>query len=468
MANLKPPHLRTPQEKLAALGMIEPEFQVVGPTGEVVPKQTRTVNVDLSPSAPPTVRQTVTDNFPTLPNEEEGGVSPLTGIEKEVEDAANMQFADEPSMLDLPDAPQAAQDEYAAAAQQELDNKKKLALAQFGSQIGTALAGGGKYTAQNPIANLDQLKPLVGGEIDKLVTRDKAQEGRAKLDTEKVKSELNKTLSNPLSEESSAARESYANALEKIGQKEQADKIRNGNVSAASLESVYGNFNLSNMLQLKEAAAGRLAAAQAAAAGRAGDRELKQEAANLNWADRTAKELSKNPFIADYRKVKKNAMQFDNALNNPSGVADIASLYSYVKFLDTESAVREGEIDLVLAAVGGIDQIKLKMQKAIASGNNVEVIPKNMISAMRKANELVKRKLAKDVKDEIGRVKLQAERRGADIRTAIPNYDDFYEELERTSSGPATTFPMQVRKDGKTATVNSEEELQEAKSEGWN
>lgn len=156
----------------------------------------------------------------------------------------------------------------------------------------------------------------------------------------------------------------------------------------------------------------------------------KSETKNLDWADKTATTLNKNPFIANYSKIKQNALAFDNAMKNPSGVTDIGALYSYVKFLDQDSAVREGEIDLLMKAVGGFDKVKLAIDKAFTSGASARVLPDNIIKAMAQANDILKRNLSKNVNSELKRIELQADSRGADIRTAVPGYDILKKELE--------------------------------------
>lgn len=255
---------------------------------------------------------------------------------------------------------------------------------------------------------------------------------RSTLDNAKVKQELGDKLAenDPNSTVSGAFRDFTQQYLTMMGSKMTVDD----NLSYADLQKQMGT--LGNILTTKFAAEQRAALARENSADRAlkreqlvNDKDSKKEIDNLNWADKTATALTKNPYIANYNKIKQNAAQFDNAMNNPSGVADIAALYSFVKFLDQESAVREGEIDLILKGVGGLDTVKLKIEKALADGNDVTVIPKAMVQAMAKSNSILKQNLSKNVKAEMDRVKLQADKRGADIYTAVPNYDNFLKEV---------------------------------------
>ena len=179
---------------------------------------------------------------------------------------------------------------------------------------------------------------------------------------------------------------------------------------------------------------------------------------SLNWGDQTAKDLIKNPYYKSYSTIKKNSQVFDAALKDPSGVMDLSALYSFVKFLDQDSAVREGEIDLLMKSVGGIDSIKQQVEKAMTTGSTARVLPNAVIKAMIKSNEVLKKNLTSGLGGEITRIEQQAGKRGADVRDAVSNYDEIKSDLDGYSklnnNAPATEIERKT-KDGKIAIYDS-------------
>jgi hypothetical protein len=87
-----------------------------------------------------------------------------------------------------------------------------------------------------------------------------------------------------------------------------------------------------------------------------------------------------------YKSVKKlNAVQrgIQNAMTNPSSQADIDVLYNFVKLLDQESAVREGEIGLAQQALSIQERLKTEMSRL---GNKPRILSDKFI---RDVNNLV-------------------------------------------------------------------------------
>lgn len=320
-------------------------------------------------------------------------------------------------------------DELGAAQQGNQDYIRNILMARAANKIGTSIAGvksDEKYGQDFIDLSNKKVTDLQDKRKSEREMEDQGFQRRNQVISEKKAIfELGdkEKENDPNSDVSKAFREymrsyaSVANVPVKIDDR----------MSMADLQKTTGM--LGNIVSAKMAQDARRDNLKLAQENKKGAKDSKKEIDNLNWADKTAVALTKNPFMANFNKIKQNAMQFDNALKDPSGTADIAALYSYVKFLDSESAVREGEIDLLMRAVGGIDVVKLKMEKAIASGESARVLPKNIIQAMAKSNEILKKKLATNVSAELSRVEKQAEARGADIYTAVPDYDNLKAEV---------------------------------------
>lgn len=110
--------------------------------------------------------------------------------------------------------------------------------------------------------------------------------------------------------------------------------------------------------------------------------ELKNEKSGkfLNQVDQEIKRSDA------YKSVKKlNAVQrgIQNAMLNPSSQADIDVLYNFVKLLDQESAVREGEIGLAQQALSIQEKLKVEMSRL---GNKPRILSDKFI---RDVNNLV-------------------------------------------------------------------------------
>ncbi len=333
--------------------------------------------------------------------------------------------------------------DLANAQSDNQDFIRNVLLARAGNKIGSSIAGVkaddnfGQDLIDYSGKKVSDLKDLKKSNMD---ARNQAiSEAKSGLDYKRVAFELGdkEKENDPNSDVSKAFRE-YAKSYVKMAG---AGIAIDDRLSMADLQKQMGTIG--NIVSAKMAQDARKDALSLAASTKAEAKDSKKEIENLNWADKTATALNKNPFYVNYNKIKSNSAQFENAIKNPSGVADISALYSFVKFLDTESAVREGEIDLALSAVGGIEKIKLNMQKALATGD-VKVIPTSMIKKMAEANEILKRKTAQSVGSELSRIELQANKRGADILTAVPDYDMLRKEIgaaSKTEQSPAQDDP---------------------------
>lgn len=357
--------------------------------------------------------------------------------------------------------------ELADAQAQNQDFIKAVLMARAANKIGTAIAG------VKPEENFGQdLIDYSGKKVSDLQARKKADvdarnqaisEAKSGLDYKRVAFELGdkEKENDPNSDVSKAFREYAQSYIDSAGSKIKIPQ----NLSMADLQKQMGVIG--QQVQMKMSQDARRDSMELLKGQKEEAKNSKKEIENLNWADKTASTLNKNPFYTNYNKIKNNSAQFENAIKNPSGMGDISALYSFVKFLDTESAVREGEIDLALSAVGGIEKIKLQMQKALATGD-VKVIPTSMIKKMAEANEILKRKTAKSVKAEIDRIKLQANKRGADIETVIPDYQNLEKELSEASVKDSREASGKVTVTNGVETYEIPvEDLKEAEAEGF-
>lgn len=147
----------------------------------------------------------------------------------------------------------------------------------------------------------------------------------------------------------------------------------------------------------------------------ASSREEKLE----NKKTRTNENMAKfantmNEQLKDVVKVKENSVSLKKALESaqkdPSGLRDISAVYKFVKALDSDSAVREGEISLLQAAIPMFDNVK-NIVEGQFKGDVSKLSPKARQNMLQIANEYVQaadsayaRKLSskKAIADDLG------------------------------------------------------------------
>lgn len=234
------------------------------------------------------------------------------------------------------------------------DNLQGLALAAQGAQqLGAALAG----TKAIEGYGQDLAKYGQQGVADIALKREH----------EMKQNELKRMrdLNDPNSKSSDVQRAMAKNLLKKIGHNDIASRITD-DMSAQVVKDFVGNVNIQNLVQQYEANQTKLQLLEArklAAADKALD---KKTADNMKFITSAAEKLMKSkPYIA-YDKAMSAREKVQAILSkgkDQTSADDIGVLYEYVKAMDPESAVREGETQLAKSGLSHLTNIKNAIAK---------------------------------------------------------------------------------------------------------
>lgn len=194
--------------------------------------------------------------------------------------------------------------------------------------------------------------------------------------------------------------------------------------------------------------------AQAAKARKEAKEPNKRTDPELKAATDLRKEYQARPEIKNFNDVSTQYRKIKQAAKNPSAAGDLSLIFSYMKMLDPGSTVREGEFANAQNAAGVPDQI-VNLYNRAKSGERLN--PNQRLDFQSQAERLYGSHLAsKDAIDaEFGDL---SARYGVDPGLVYKKGGLIDSE---------TQFPIQVRKDGKTAIISNEKELKEAQKEGW-
>ena len=141
-----------------------------------------------------------------------------------------------------------------------------------------------------------------------------------------------------------------------------------GSASAADIEKQFPQF--ANLKSGKEA---RLARAEELKLRYAAMQDTKKQAADLKNQDKQTKAIENYAKIAskEYERLSKleQAVQALDMKNiKDSGPSDVAALYSFIKLLDPESVVREGEIALARSGMSMPQRLRNAIKNAAYGG----------------------------------------------------------------------------------------------------
>lgn len=122
-----------------------------------------------------------------------------------------------------------------------------------------------------------------------------------------------------------------------------------GTASASDLERIFPQ--ITNLYQADEARKSKREMAQLALAQKTEDKKAKADLKKEEFTQSFRKELtsgSMKDLFGAYQKSDLAVKRITDAVQNPSGYKDLGNLYGYLKSLDDQSAVREGELALGL------------------------------------------------------------------------------------------------------------------------
>lgn len=250
--------------------------------------------------------------------------------------------------------------ELADAQSANQDFIRNVLLARAANKVGSSIAG---VKADDQYGQ--DLIDYSGKKVSDLQTRKKADvdarnqainEAKSGLDYKRVAFELgDKEKENDPNSEVSKAFRDYARSYIKMAG---ANINIDDRLSMADLQKQMGQIG--NIVSAKMAQDTRSDNMKLAMAGK---EEAKKEKITESRA-RYANVL--NEQLKDVIKIKQNAASLKSAvaqaIKSPSGLADISAVYKFVKMLDTDSAVREGEISLLQSAIPIFDNFKNKVE----------------------------------------------------------------------------------------------------------
>jgi len=149
--------------------------------------------------------------------------------------------------------------------------------------------------------------------------------------------------------------------------------------------------------------------ARTAAEAKKTEKEQRREETQDKWiSQRYDKIIASKPYQS-YSKISNAKSLVDEAVKNPSGFGDLASLYSAVTALDPDSVVREGEIKLSREAASLWGNISTGLSKL---GSNPRIIPDDLLKDMNKYISNIHRLSKEQYHRSIGPVVEQAKSRG--------------------------------------------------------
>jgi hypothetical protein len=318
----------------------------------------------------------------------------------------------------------------AQEADRHQDRMNRLRIA--GERIGSGLA-------KTPV-DQQYIKDTANYNVGKNVANLKDQ-----MSTQKVQTELNDEtkLRDPASDVSTAFRQ----ALAKLG-------IKHSDQTTAADAKAMG-INIQNLLMHEKTIDAQM---------RKTDKMANDKTKAFKLA---AYKTLQRPF-GDYQKVATaydSVAGLNDLASDPNGAKDIYTLYNFIKGLDPNSSVKEGEIALSQQGISLLEQAGIKAKKL----NSGQILSPQFRTQITEVLKMQKEAAEKDYDAKAAPVLLQ----GADYGLGEADFGDIdpmsAARAKAKAANPAGgQFPMQVRKNGKVATVQNEQELAEAKAEGWN
>ena len=121
---------------------------------------------------------------------------------------------------------------------------------------------------------------------------------------------------------------------------------------------------------------------------------------------------------------------------NPSGIKDIGVLYNFIKSIDENSAVREGEVKLGREALTAMQNSKMWMSNF---SDKKRIIPQNIIQDVRLLNEAAKKATSDTYMKRINYVRNQGldrgispERLDRSLGTMVPEVNEIRKQQGKT------------------------------------
>lgn len=228
----------------------------------------------------------------------------------------------------------------------ESDALRALAIIKGAQKVGQGLAQ--SYDTTSDYSGLEALakKPLQDLLLRRKAAEEK-QESEYKKKTRETIMASEAQANDPKSEYSKNHRQ-LAQAMLDMAGLQSLSKTLEG-MSASEIDKKFPMFsNLATAKQAQDTKRELAAATRAGALSSAGE---KKEAKKFEQETKLSSTVAKLDEKLKYSQGVYNLESFKEAVkSNPSGTLDVGLIYDYIKALDPNSAVREGEVDLITKA----------------------------------------------------------------------------------------------------------------------
>lgn len=134
-----------------------------------------------------------------------------------------------------------------------------------------------------------------------------------------------------------------------------------------------------------------------------------------------ADDLRQQPITKDYSTIKQSIGTLETAKTTPSAAGDIAMVFSYMKILDPNSTVREGEFATAENAAGIPDQIRNQWNKILINGERLGDEQRQDFYSTAKAIGTQKQK---EYAIQVNTIVNRAEAAGVDPRYVLTDFGD--------------------------------------------
>lgn len=228
--------------------------------------------------------------------------------------------------------------EMEAALQQQKDQIMTNILARTGVDLGHAISRVPGKSEDIIGKDFDTLANLP---VEQLTQKRDAQYKKFSREKEMFDK---KEAADPNSEHSASVRSLATSWLKMSG----LDNIAN-TIQGMSAEQIDKKFPfISNLVNAKMAQDSKKEQAALLVGQKIEAKKTKEEEAKYGKEYNLSKAVAKTDDTLKYSQGVYNLEQFKNVVSSdPSGALDVALIYDYIKALDPNSAVREGEVDLV-------------------------------------------------------------------------------------------------------------------------
>lgn len=265
--------------------------------------------------------------------------------------------------------------EMESALAKQSEDLRAIAIARGLAKMGQAI--GGVKPEEKPFATAEELATVPVQQLEK------KREAEYKKFTREQEMERTTEARDPNSQYSN----SYRNLAKTMLDMQGLENISKA-IEGMSAEQIDKRFPIiSNIVTAKMAQDARKEQAALLRAGKEDAKVAKEEMRHQDWLTNQFEKEVKSPEAKRIERLASDATNIDRALVSPGGIGEIAVLYGFLKSIDENSAVREGEVKLGLEAMNAMERVK-----AFSSNfsNKKKVLSPEMIKDIKTINDAAK------------------------------------------------------------------------------